>query len=450
MLRRSASSLVAMMFMVSCVSKPKEAPSEDSGTENPPDASQDANPSDSAPGFDSSETSPGEDAGSDAPESEPPKPCGQGTDRLCTLWENCGLDVDCISNLCSLGMNLCVSARSCTGAPGADDKCGVGEDCCASDPVPGGSFTNVDDTPTGRAASVPPFRMDRFEITVGRFRTFLKESDGNLRDNAPPPGSGAKNTVPGSGWRASFNARLPASYQEANDRYTWGCSVGGNNLDYGAATWTVDPGPNENKPINCIDWYSLFAFCAWDGGRLPSDVEWSYVALAGPQKWLYPFGNEIPTWEPFKDRIDSRLPQAPGDAGTFLFTQGPEYRAADDGPLPIAPVGLKTERSPWGQADMTGNVIEQTMEEARGLVDNCNDCASVAWPDPPQTSGLPESWKLPGGEFSDQAAANDGIRLARGSSWQGEPGGHWLKNGRNRFWLPVWRTYSAMGGRCAR
>jgi hypothetical protein len=112
---------------------------------------------------------------------------------------------------------------------------------------------------------------------------------------------------------------------------------------------------------------------------------------------------------------------------------------------------LKTERSKWGHADLTGNIIEQTMEVAQGLQSNCNDCADVNWPNPPQQIVLlPMDWKLPGDEFSDAAAALDGLRLARGSSWQGEAGGHWIKNGRNRFWLPVWRTYSAMGGRCAR
>jgi len=30
-------------------------------------------------------------------------------------------------------------------------------------------------------------------------------------------------------------------------------------------TWTDTAGSNENQPVNCLDWYTAFAFCAWDG-----------------------------------------------------------------------------------------------------------------------------------------------------------------------------------------
>lgn len=374
-------------------------------------------------------------------------PCGKKGSTLCGVGDTCEDTADCEKGVCTL-THRCASAMSCVGAKGADEKCTDG-DCCASIAVPGGTFENVDNDTSVETATVPGFRLDRYEVTVGRMRAFVTAFGGDLRGHPPLPGAGAKPSVPGSGWRSSFNARLPGSTQEVNDRLTWACAVGGNNNDYGAATWTPEPGPNEDKPINCVDWYTLFAFCAWDGGRLPSDAEWSYVALSGDEKRVYPFGNEAPTWTTHNLIFTSRLPD-PAIPGTSLFTQGPMYRGATDGPLPIAPVGLKTERSKWGHADVTGNVIEQTLERAAALVTNCNDCANVTWPDPPQVSGYPRDWKLPGSEFSNEAAANDGIRLARGSSWQGEQGGHWMKNTRNRFWLPVWRTYSAMGGRCAR
>lgn len=424
---------------------PESNPSEDGG-KIPPD--------DSGLGNDDSSSLGPNDAGIDHDsgdaDADPPRPsCGADSGVPCGLGHACTVDSDCTTSArCGKHSSTCLNTNSCVGAAGANQAC-AGSDCCESIAVPGGAFENVDNDTTVETASVPPFKLDKFEVTVGRFRAFVNATGGNMRGNPPAAGAGAKPTVPGSGWRTSFNARLPGSKVEVDDRLTWACAVGGNNLDYGAATWTAEPGPNEDKPINCIDWYTLFAFCAWDDARLPSDAEWSYVALSGNEKRVYPYGNETPTWSTHFNIFDSRLPNPP-NVGTTLFTQGPQYRSADDGPLPIAPVGLKTERSKWGHADLTGNIIEQTIEKAQGLPGSCNDCANVNWPDPPQNNSYPRDWKLAGGEFSDQAAALDGIRLARGSSWQGETGGHWMKNTRNRFWLPVWRTYSAMGGRCAR
>jgi hypothetical protein len=34
-------------------------------------------------------------------------------------------------------------------------------------------------------------------------------------------------------------------------------------------TWTVTPGSNETRPINCVNWWEAYAFCIWDGGFLP-------------------------------------------------------------------------------------------------------------------------------------------------------------------------------------
>ncbi|AKV02174.1 Tryptophan synthase alpha chain [Labilithrix luteola] len=355
-------------------------------------------------------------------------------------------------------MGKCVVAKSCVGTPGADNSCGDGtEGCCESIAVPGGAYVGLDiDGKTPIKASVSPFKLDKFEITVGRLRAFYNAHHGELRGNPPAPGAGANPHVAGSGWRSSFDVRLTGSWSEINERHVAACSVGGDNNDYGAAVWTADAGPNEDKPINCVDWYTLFAFCIWDGGRLPTDAEWGYVGQSGDENRVYPYGDEAPTWLGLHDAIVSDLTDPPSTS--YKFTYGPLYRGPSDGAAPIAPVGLKSERSRFGHADLTGNVIEMTADMATSRPSTCNDCGFVAWPDPPQGPPVqPPKWqKLDasgqpvGDEFGEERAAQDGIRLARGSSWQGEWGGHHMKNGPNRFWLPVWRTYSAAGGRCAR
>ncbi|MCL2725017.1 MAG: formylglycine-generating enzyme family protein [Polyangiaceae bacterium] len=419
------------------------------------DASADA---DAAPNVDPPDPPP--------PPPPPPPSCGQAVDIPCELGHDCAVNADCASGLCGEqgpNTNKCVVARSCDGTPGADDACGAAggeaDSCCTSLPVPGGAFSNIDDDGVSLVkATVASFKLDKYEVTVGRLRAFYNAHQGDVRDHPPAPGSGAHPLVPNSGWRESFNERLPGSWDEINVRHVAACAVGGDNTDYGAAVWTDAPGPNEDKPMNCIDWYTLFAFCIWDGGRLPTDAEWSFAAQSGDEARVYPFGNDFPTWTEHHDVIASNLtdPPAPG----YKFTEGPMYRSPDDGPLQIAQVGKKSERSAFGQADLTGNVIELTMEEADGRPQVCNNCANVAWPDPPPHSPpmQPPDWQtfdpqtgLPvGDEFGDERATADGIRLARGSSWQGLSGDHPLANGRNRFWAPVWRTYSAIGGRCAR
>ena len=46
------------------------------------------------------------------------------------------------------------------------------EDCCASLPIPGGTFNRSNDPIY--PATISPFDLDRFEVTVGRFRAFIQ------------------------------------------------------------------------------------------------------------------------------------------------------------------------------------------------------------------------------------------------------------------------------------
>ena len=165
--------------------------------------------------------------------------------------------------LCSAG--TCVSP-SCAGLPAT---CGASHDtdCCASILVSGSRFDmgrstdgGSDMFDAGKPAEIPQhfaqvsdYWLDVFEVTVGRFRKFVAAYGGPPGDDA-----GAHPKIAGSGWQTSWEAGLPPS---KFDPAVLRCSTD--------ATWTDAPGANEDLPINCVEWYEMFAFCLWDGGRLP-------------------------------------------------------------------------------------------------------------------------------------------------------------------------------------
>lgn len=51
-----------------------------------------------------------------------------------------------------------------------------------------------------------------------------------------------------------------------------------------------DPGTaaDDQDAVSNVDWDAAVAFCAWIGGRLPSEQEWEFAAAGGPEKQLYP------------------------------------------------------------------------------------------------------------------------------------------------------------------
>jgi formylglycine-generating enzyme required for sulfatase activity len=122
-------------------------------------------------------------------------------------------------------------------------------------------------------------------------------------------------------------------------------------------TWTDAVGGNENKPMNCINWYEAFAFCAWDGGRLPTEAEWNYAAAGGDEQRQYPWSNP-----PSSTTIDS----------TFAVYNG----------APIATVGAKSSKGDgkWGQADLAGGVGEWNLDwlVMPYLVSPCDECAVLS------------------------------------------------------------------------
>jgi len=204
-------------------------------------------------------------------------------------------------------------------------------------------------------ATIRSFYLDTFEVTVGRFREFFIAFPAAPNANAAPHHTAAQ-----SGWKTEWNAQLPMTQTAL--RTSLGCDVD--------QTWPAAPAgaATENRAINCVNWYQAFAFCAWDGGRLPTDAEWEYAAAGGNENRLYPWGSPAPG----ATRANSIL----NPSRSSLSVVG----------------GFATGNGRFGQRDLAGGMEEWVLDWAdlgwyAGAGNTCNDCASLGGVSPRITRG---------------------------------------------------------------
>jgi formylglycine-generating enzyme required for sulfatase activity len=247
-------------------------------------------------------------------------------------------------------------------ASNVDGGDGGGVDCCLSLPVPGGTVTVGSQTIT-----VSPFQLDAFEVTLGRFRRFALSGAGTSK-NKIANGAGAHPKILASGWNENWTSQLLTSEQELLAEL-----VRSSRSEYG--TWTS---PDDKYPASTMTWFEAFAFCYWDGGRLPTDAEWTFAA-AGTTSRTYPWGSALP------------------DAGSYA-TFCPTGPTKGGGPTPsidlftcnttplIARVGaLPAGDGPFGHHDLGGNLFEWVLDwNTDSPPSPCKDCGSVL-PDPAQS-----------------------------------------------------------------
>lgn len=299
----------------------------------------------------------------------------------------------------NVAKTLTVGANCSPGYPSCADglDCG-GTSCCAHAAIPAGTFPQgrsekdtdsyvtdkLGETPE-HEAKVSAFEIDAFEITVGRFRRFVEAYEG-----PPEADAGAHPQHAGSGWQTAWNDVLPKTRDEL--RTSLAC-------DAELRLWTDEVGDNEQKPINCLDWYTTFAFCAWDGGRLPTESEWEYVAAGGDENRLFPWGAAPPT-----ESLLARSCGAPCTGSSFP-------------PVGSHPVGSGR----WGSMDLAGSVWEWVLDaEYTYSPAACSECANIA--PSAEKRGLRGGFLLDGEEF---------LRAAR------------------RGWFTATDRGKRVGGRCA-
>lgn len=179
--------------------------------------------------------------------------------------------------------------------------------------VPAGSFEMGDHFDDGEADELPvhqveldAFYMDRYEVTIGQYKRFLRETTcGTLPDQTPD-------------WIVE---KAIAAAQKGVQQLV------------GFTT------PTDNHPVVGISFSDAQAYTQWAGKRLPTEAEWEYAARGGLVGKRYVGGNQPPE----------------GAHCNFVGFFGGE--PADDGYLYTAPVG-NYDANGYGLSDMAGNVWE--------------------------------------------------------------------------------------------
>lgn len=240
-------------------------------------------------------------------------------------WVGCGAGIacnahrDCASDGCGYDKK-CALYRSCANHFGGD-TCGSGEEneagkqhesCCTTLPV----------TTAGNV------KLEKYNITAGRMRTFLDRVNNDVQGWLNGPGNKP------AWWNDGWTSWLPTGlntpmtnvdgtirnhgvygqlgpnfiYDQAGTFGCWsGTDINGNPVA-GAPTYYIpkaerqaqNPGDAgslysqqllDQKALSCVSFLMIAAFCAWDGGRLPTIVEID-AAWNGPDgARTYPWGN---------------------------------------------------------------------------------------------------------------------------------------------------------------
>ena len=234
------------------------------------------------------------------------------SDGECAPGELC-IDSICLSLLCngqklcnglkafSCGMNNVWQTRTCDAAC-SNGECGYPKSCSRIEPTCAGDASCCEtieiradffdlryESPDPasedmslRSDAVPRriqrFALDRFEVSTSRFQEF-SWAYGDLRP--PAEGAGAHPAFRDSGWKADWNkssSRYPGS------RYALEGVLHQNEQ-------TLSDDADGEAPVRGVTWYMAFAFCIWDGGRLPTEAEWAYAAFGGSRDRDFPWGN---------------------------------------------------------------------------------------------------------------------------------------------------------------
>lgn len=345
-------------------------------------------------------------------------------------------------------------SRSCGQQSGGKTCGGDGkDDCCTTIPVP----------KPGAA-----FKLDKYNITAGRMRQMVVATGGNVR--------GYIQGHRPDWWEPSWDPMVPITMDDGtvvkgvNHVFPDGKGFDGVYQQLGPIHWGIEGPGNEGcltkqignartyrlpddvntnlfadvqqysqdvldrKALQCVTWYMVAAFCAWDGGRMPTLDEINFAFDGGqPAQHTYPWGNtpEPAGWNAEYDTAaDAKSFGTVTPAGgnqTFANFRYNFFEPAKklcvgatnncDYSLYVAPPGrFPKGNGPFGHADLVGNVYD------------------MAGP----LSGVP------GSDPTKRTAP-----LARTGAFDGHPIPKTHPASDNGKWSAL-QKYLAVGGRCAR
>ncbi|HIF88417.1 MAG TPA: formylglycine-generating enzyme family protein [Candidatus Thioglobus sp.] len=172
--------------------------------------------------------------------------------------------------------------------------------------IPAGTFQmgnpdgeSGDDNYPVRSVTIDSFYMGKFEVTVGQFKAFVKDT-------------GYESSM--SFWEGYFVS------------------------------------PEDSHPVVGVDWFAANAYAQWAGVRLPTEAEWEYAARGGLADMSYPWGNEL-------DHDKANYHRAWKSNITYDYPNYITTGRTDEWRYSSAPVG-SFEPNGFGLYDMAGNVTE--------------------------------------------------------------------------------------------
>lgn len=184
--------------------------------------------------------------------------------------------------------------------------------------VPAGEFemgsSHLEGAQPRHRVALDAFWLDRTEVTNAMFSAFLNERGNQVEE-------GVSWLEPGAGHRGIVYGHIQED----------------------GGVFLPEPGYEDHPAIE-VSWYGAAAYCAWAGGRLPTEAEWAYAAR-GPESWAYPWG----------DTFDGSLANYCDRHCTYDWRD----LHSDDGFAEWTAVGSYPGGASWcGALDMAGNVWE--------------------------------------------------------------------------------------------